>query len=248
MRCLLNAYFNCGYLDINNMPWGAGDNRRYYYQAVSPVPYNELSREDIIQIRPAALMNLAVGIGQKPLIVKSHHFYGQINNVHLFPKLLTKRAFYLLRDPREIAPSYAAHMNCSLDDAIIQMADEAWTIGENDQSYHVLSSWSQNVKSWIQHKDFPVHVIKYAKLKADPASILAGILDRIGFDEIDSRLIDKAVEATQLEKLKAQELVKGFEESPTGNQFFGGERASLSDAQRSRIERDHAEVMNLVAL
>lgn len=248
VRILLNGYFNGGWIDINRLPWGAGDNRRYPYISVSPVNYESLTRDDIICLRPAALMNLAASIAQKPMLVKTHHAYGSINDIHLFPKHISKRAFYMLRDPREVAPSLASHLKLDLDQVIEAMKDEQYTIGENEQQFHLISSWSNHVKSWLQHKDFPVHVIKYANLKKDPGSVLANILDRIGFEKIDHNLIDKVVENTQLEKLKAQEKAAGFEESPEGNDFFGGKREILTGSQKLQIENDHAEVMELVAL
>ena len=244
VRILLNAYFNGGHVNINNMPWGAGDNRRYPYISVSPVDYESLTRDDIICLRPAAMMNLAASIAQKPMLVKTHHAYGSINDIHLFPRHISRRAFYILRDPREVAPSLASHLKQDLDKTIQNMADDHFSIGENEQQFHVVSSWSQNVRSWLQHKDFPVHVIKYENLKKDPGSVLSNILDRVGLEIIDHNIIDKVIENTQLDKLKTQEKRKGFEEAPDGTVFFGGERPQLTESQKLRIENDHSEVMN----
>jgi len=248
VRILLNCYFNGGWIDINRLPWGAGDNRKTAYQMVSPIEYSKLTRADIIHLRPAALMNMAAMISQKPMLIKTHHAYGSVDDIPLFPKHITKRAFYVVRDPREVAPSFAAHMRFDLDQAIKAMNTEDYTIAETDQAFHIISSWSQNVRSWLQHKDFPVHVIKYSNLKKDPGSVLANILDRIGFEKIDHNLIDKVIENTQIEKLKDQEKAAGFEESPEGTVFFGGERPKLTDSQKLQIENDHAEVMELAAL
>lgn len=243
VRILLNAYFGGGHIDINRMPWGAGDNRKYPYVACSPLPYDELTREDIIHLRPAALMHLCASVAQKPMLVKTHHAFGSVDDIPLFPKRVSKRAFYVVRDPREVAPSLANHLGFTIDETIEAMRTDSYTIGDNEQQFHIISSWSKNVQSWINQKDFPVHVVAYSRLKTDPGQVLSNILDRIGFEKIDNNLIDRVIENTSLEKLMAQEDQFGFEEGTNGK-FFGGVRVQLTEKQRKEIENDHQEVMD----
>ena len=247
VRMLLNAYFDDGHLNINVMPWGAGDNRRFPYQAVSPIPIDQLSREDVVLLRSAALMNLVAALGQKPMLVKSHHCHGSINDITLFPARLTRRAFYMVRDPRDVAVSWANHAKISIDEAIDHMENEEHTIEEDEVFFHTVSSWSNHVNSWLSDKLFKVHLIKYEKLLDDPHKILYGILEAIGFEDIESDRIERAVKATEFERLKKQEQDNKFEEAPEGITFFqnGGSnwKNVLTSEQINRIESVHYETM-----
>lgn len=245
VRLLINAYFNDGHLDINRLPWGTGDNRPYYYQAVSPKPIQQLTREEIVLLRPAALLNLIEGVAQKPLLVKTHHVVGSINDIPLIPPIMTKRAFYIVRDPRAVCASYARHMNISIDESIGQMHDPEWTIGETAQFFHTLSTWSSHVSSWINCEAFPVHLVKYENLIDDPCRVLRGMLERIGFEDIDDDRIQRAVDACTLRNLQMQEAEHGFEESPRDLHFFGGKpwQQVLTEEQVHRIESDHKSIM-----
>ena len=247
VRMLLNAYFDNGHLDINVMPWGVGDNRRFPYQAVSPIPIDKLTRHDVVLLRPAALMNLIESIGQKPLIVKTHHCNGTIDDIPLIPERLTKRAFYVVRDPRDVAISWANHTNVSIDEAISDMADTHWTIGEDASFFHTLSSWSNHVNSWLSEKPYNVHLIRYERLLTAPGEVLSAILDAIGFENVSCDRIDRAVKATEFAALQEQEKNNAFEESPEGVKFFREGKSTwrdiLSLEQVERIESDHYKTM-----
>lgn len=245
IRMLFNAYFDNGNLEINRLTWGRGDNSPYFYQAVSPRPIDTLTREEIVYLRPAALMHLIEATGQKPMLVKTHHARASINDIPLIPDKLTKRTFYIVRDPRAVAVSYAKHMAIDIDAAIAQMRDYQWTIGNDERFFHTLSTWSRHVQTWLDCDDFPVHLVKYENLINDPAHVLRGMLERIGFEDIDDQRIIRAVEACSLSNLQAQEAKHGFEESPRDMHFFGGTdwRNVLSNEQVDQIEHDHGHVM-----
>jgi len=247
VRFLLAAYFEDGHLNINSVPWGAGDNRKYVYQTVSPLALDKLTNDDIINLRPAALMHLIASVAQKPLLIKTHHFYGQINDIHLFPHVLNKRAFYIVRDPRDVACSFANHMGFSIDKTIEKMNDETFIIMEEDNLFHALSTWSLHVEGWLNDKPFPVHLVRYEKLVTSTHDVLMTILDKIGFENIDPDQVDRAVKATQFDKLAEQEQKVGFEESPDGVTFFRKDRKKwediLTEAQINQIEKDHGRMM-----
>jgi hypothetical protein len=247
VRFLLAAYFEDGHLDINCVPWGAGDNRKYVYQTVSPLPLDKLTNDDVINLRPAALMHLISSVAQKPLMVKTHHFYGQINDIHLFPNVLSKRAFYIVRDPRAVVCSFANHMKFTIDHTIDKMNQETFIIKEDDSLFHALSTWSLHVEGWLNDKSFPVHLVRYEKLLETPNEVLSNILEKIGFKDISPERIDRAVKATQFSELAKQEEQKGFEEAPEGITFFRKAREDwqsiLTEAQINRIESDHGKMM-----
>lgn len=241
VRLLLNAYLCGGYVNINSFPWGRDDNHKQSYVIVSPKEFSELTEHEIILLRPAALMTM---MGQNPMLIKSHHYYGSVNGVHLFPKTLTKHAFYMARDPREIAPSLAAHMDCDIDEAIRRMTDPDFSVMNSKQDFHLVGNWSDHVKSWL-HKDFPVYATRYSDLKKDPEGTLTSMVKLLGL-KLDKKKIQRSVENTQIEKLQSQEKRHGFRENKGKNLFFGGKRQKLTESQKLQIENDHSEMMELV--
>ena len=170
----------------------------------------------------------------------------------LFPPSLTLGAVYLVRDPRDVAVSYAHHMNWTVDQAIGFMADPLAIIALNrrrmaQQLPQRLSSWSQHVESWL---DAPIRVlpIKYEDMLADPIASFGEIAHFLGFDAAPA-LVEAAVNSVSFERLRATEDKAGFaERMPGSDRFFrrgiaGGWRDSLSPEQIARIEADHGSMM-----
>ena len=125
------------------------------------------------------------------------------------------------------------------------MADQTWSISRDGLIYHVLSDWSTHVGSWTGENPFPVHTIKYEKLVSDPGRILRKVISIMRF-ELDGDQIERAIEACSIEKLKAQEKAKGFQEAVEGTTFFKGDtdwKTELTEDQVKRIELDHGEMM-----
>ena len=81
---------------------------------------------------------------------KTHQVFGNINNVQ-FPNLdCTLGVIQLVRDPRDVALSYAAHYGRDMDTAIEKLFDEKNSINEQSQpgSFEFISSWELNFLSW----------------------------------------------------------------------------------------------------
>jgi len=247
LRLLLNAYLCNGNIDINNLVFGGGDHRKYYYQVVSPLPLTKLNREDILLLRNAALMNMSVGSFQKPCLIKTHNINGIANDIKLIPNNLTEQAFYIVRDPRNVVVSFARHMKLSIDDSIDCMDDRLYSISNDNRFFHVLGNWSENVTSWL-NAEFKVNLIKYERLVSNTREVLENVLKALGID-INNELLDNAIKATSLDKLRDQES-KGFEEKPNNDfQFFNGStdyEKDLTREQIKRIEDDHGQVMEML--
>ena len=249
VRMLLAAYRNKGELDINDPGHSVGDLHLYFHQVVSPKPAMGLDLGAQVLIRPAALAHLMVAYAHiNPLVVKTHYANTMVDDIATIPPGVTERAIYVVRDPRDEAISYANHFKISLDESIEAMANEQRTIQhKQDGLSHLLSSWSTHVESWLSEQRFPVTVLRYERLMEDTHSALAGLLERLGEEDIDAERIALAVDAARLDRLRGQEKTNGFRESPKGVQFFnrGGSwwRGVLTEEQQQRIEADHGAMM-----
>jgi aryl sulfotransferase len=171
----------------------------------------------------------------------------------LVPPDVTLGAVYLVRDPRDVAISFARHMAVDLDRAIAMMADPTDTTGRSLKRLHhrlpeFRLGWSVNVASWLTAEPFTAHVVRYEDMRADPAAALAGILPVLGVTTTPA-VIRAAIAATALDTLREQEVAAGgFVEWQGEGGFFGqgrvgGWRDRLTPAQVSRIEADHGPLM-----
>jgi len=161
-------------------------------------------------------------------------------------------AILIVRDPRDVAPSLANHMDLDLDAAIAFMADGGSSLfgSVNTLSHQLrqqLLGWSAWHESWLEQSDLPVHLLRYEEMQADPVASLAAALSFAG-QEVDREKLAKAVDLARFDRLQAREAQTGFREAPVGRQFFrrgesGGWRGELGAERAARIVRDHGAMM-----
>lgn len=170
----------------------------------------------------------------------------------LFPKD-AGRAVYLVRDPRDVAVSFAHHMNMSIDEAIGAMANPdrmlSWTRSRlGRQIPQLISSWSNHVLGWLDQSGVDLLLLRYEDMQDDPQAALARVAAFCGLSP-SPQAVAGAVAATRFDTLRTQEESGGFIECPTNvSRFFRrgvaeGWRDSLTPEQAGRIVRDHALVM-----
>jgi len=243
MRMFIYAYLGDGTVQINNAV-NAVDMAPELYEKVSPIPLAELGVTECFHLRPAALFGL-VCTGEDQ-IVKTHCCNGFANGIELIPRVFTRGAIYVVRDPRDIAVSYADHMAKSIDETIDMMNDFALTSYLENLSQY-LSTWSNHVLSWTEKVYFKVLAVRYEEMLSDPHKAFRHVAYFLtgGCDE---EKLDKCIEACRFENLRKQEEQFGFrEKSPKQERFFRKGKSSwreiLTPEQVARIERDHGEAM-----
>ncbi|WP_296615916.1 sulfotransferase domain-containing protein [Sphingomonas sp.] len=163
-------------------------------------------------------------------------------------------AILFVRDPRDVAASFAHHMGSSIDTAITRMNDADFCLASasdrlDRQFRQRLCGWSGFARSWLDQRDIPVHLVRYEDMLTDTAATLSAALRFAGL-EPNPEAIDRAVAFASISELRRQETEKGFREAPRKmNGFFrrgtsGGWRDELTSAQVLQIERDHAVMMD----
>lgn len=218
------------------------------------VDSSDLSPEEALLLRPKiyGLIDLQ---GRKTTIWKIHDCWERTSDGEaMFPAAATGAAIYLVRDPRDVAVSFAHHFEVDIDAAIALMADPGYHVAAKSASshYHLpqhYSSWSGHVTSWLDQSDLEPLVIRYEDMVADFATALRRVSSALGWDSSDAA-IEETVLATQFDRLREQELAGSFPEGLRGNRLFfrrgiaGSWRETLSPGQAARIERDHRDVMH----
>ncbi len=188
-----------------------------------------------------------------PLLRKTHevHRTGAPGS-EPFPLPATRAAILIVRDPRDVACSYAPFFGVDLDQAIDAIGDERGSERPSparSTTAQPWGSWTTHARSWLgPDVPFPVHVIRYEDLRTDAARELGPVFRAIGLECTDDEL-ELAVEQARFERLREREAERGFHEvSPATERFFrsgraGGWRDELTDDQVAAIEADHEELM-----
>lgn len=163
-------------------------------------------------------------------------------------------AILFVRDPRDVAASFAHHMRCPIDVAIDRMADADFCFAAaadriDRQFRQRLLSWSGFMRSWLDQRDIPVHLVRYEDLLSDTAATARAALAFAGI-EPDPVQLDQAIAFASIGELQRQEAQHGFREAPRDVRGFfrrgvaGGWRDELHPHQIARIERDHGPMMD----
>lgn len=162
---------------------------------------------------------------------------------------VTSGAVYIVRNPLDVAISYAHHMGRPIDDAITSMATRDVETAVTEKAvYEVYGSWSQHVHSWTRKPHPAIYVMRYEDMVADPTRTFGGLVRHMLLDATADQLAT-AIDRSSFEKLRAQEDRDGFRERPeVAERFFREGRAGqwrevLSTAQIDAIVREHAEEM-----
>jgi len=253
LRLLLEAYRRNGLVDINELSMETSDGGAGIIRAVCPIELRAADRDIQLLLRPAALMNLLMA--QKPGTSVKTHFANirpDGDLPHCIPKTLTKKAVYIVRDPRSVVLSAARHFKYSIDAMVEEMNFQDFTLGGTGiHASCLVTSWSNHVSSWIGEKEFPVHVVKYEDMMADAAKELTEVLEFLKEEEdkeVDPKRVEKAVKACEIAKLEKAEDENGFHEAAgKGRKFFGGGGTRWQDELGPKwikqIEEDHGDVM-----
>jgi hypothetical protein len=240
----LSAYA-LGYVDINrNAGVTCIDCDEYTYNAIAPYPLTEMRPETAIYLRHAAILHLMVSRRYAPTIIKTHTANIVMGGVTMVPRPLTRKAVYLVRDPRDVAASFAKHTGSDIDDTITSMNNMNNIMKSETTAVGIwLTTWSNHVETW--ERDF-VTRIKYEDLKEDPEREFIKILDTFGI-KLNKPRLKKAIRLCNIDRMKKQEDKEGFIELGNQDKFFGqgkGWKNELTDLQAKRIEENHLKVMN----
>ncbi|SDB41705.1 sulfotransferase domain-containing protein [Bauldia litoralis] len=228
--------------------WSVSERLLTRYTPFLGKPATAATPAEIAAVRPrvqASIAAAAPGI----VFVKTHNANGKDFGVPLINKAASAGAIYIVRNPLDVAISYAAFSNASIDEAIKTMATEGWGIQSTAESARVISgSWSQNVASWTDHPNPAVLAVRYEDMLDRPDSTFARIARHIRLKPNNSQ-IRRAVAMTDFDRLRAGEEKSGFAEKPnTADTFFRAGRAgqwqeTLSPEQVATIVADHGRMM-----
>jgi aryl sulfotransferase len=230
---------------------------RQFIDAIIGIRSADLGNDELARLRPDIydFASSKVRSGKR-LFLKVHDAYAALSQEHPIPILEENiyRIVYLIRDPRDVAPSLSRHLGVPLDDAIRMMGDPAHRLSNypwrpGNQVTHLVSSWSEHVKSWAcRAAGPPICVVRFEDLVAAPHATFTTMVTFLNLRLAES-VVSTAIEATHMSVLQRKEAAGGFSEKPPGTHRFFHEgrptawQSTLTAAQAASIEKDHGDMM-----
>lgn len=238
---------------VNALAGGITGGDRHALDDACAISSAEMTAAELLPYR-ALLHRQMAAEAAAPFFVKTHDQYALgADGTALFPADASRAAIYIVRNPLDVALSFAHHSQQDLDATIARMADRhatlnVWPDRISDFLPVHLGRWSDHVAGWTQQQAIRVCLLRYEDMLADPAMALKRVADAVGIDT-NPEAVAAAVAASSLENLQLREAAEGFSEKPANMPaFFRSGRAGewtavLSEAQVARIVADHRAQM-----
>lgn len=211
-------------------------------------PVAEADKRDFAAARPHVQKAIALS-APAAVFIKTHNARIEDRGWPTINLGVSIGAVYLVRNPLDVAISWARFRGVSVDEAIADMAREGNETEPNGDDVHmVLGSWSQNVRSWTAPANPLVLVIRYEDMLDDPLHVFTAVTDHLAIDCVRDDVV-RAIQLSSFDELQSAERASGFlEKPPEANMFFRKGRAGqwrdvLSAEQVDRIVSVHGEQM-----
>lgn len=240
-------------VSINRLP-ASNANSRTLFDTVSGIDSANLLPEEIDRLRPDFYKALSTLSGAD-CYYKIHDAYQHLpDGQAYFPEEATRSTIYIVRNPLDVAPSFAHFLQRDIDQVIAEMNQDQYIFNREWENITPmlslkLCSWSEHVLSWLEAPaGMRVHLMRYEDMLRNPQASFSQVVRAIGLDKTEEE-IQRAITFSSFDTLKAMESQTGFKEKPPqADAFFreglaGGWRKSLSPRQVSAIVDSHGAVM-----
>jgi aryl sulfotransferase len=240
-------------LDINNMVPTTIASSRQLFDELAGVSASDLLPGEIDRLRPAIYRQNALE-SEELIYHKIHDAWIRLpDGQPLIPADVTRAVIYIIRNPLDVAVSFAHHLHTSIDKTITIMNNPNYAFCDRrdrlaNQLRQQMLTWSAHVKSWVDESGLPVWVMRYEDMSSQPEITFKKALDFIGLQHTSAE-IKAALELCSFSRLQKQEEEKGFSErSARSKSFFrkgtvGDWQNVLTREQVEKIIDRHGEVM-----
>ncbi len=227
---------------------GPSDATAALYRKLSKRTLDPTNTTEILALRPEVISAHSSN-GADVNFMKTHNANTLAFGRPLIPAEFTRSAIYILRNPLDMAVSFAHHYGLSMDKTAEAIGNSGHAIyGDETLVHQFIGNWSKHVKSWTKAKKFKVCTLRYEDMLADPEASFGKALKSIGAPSDPARL-RRAIEFSSFAESKKQEQEHGFvEQSQHSKTFFrsgkaGEGRKSLPQSAIDKITADHGDTM-----
>jgi hypothetical protein len=239
-------------VNINELNGGTIASSRQLFDEATGLSSADLTQEEIENLRPEVYRYLATQ-SQDLTFHKIHDAYTLVSgNVPLVPADVTHCALYFIRNPLDVAVSFAHHSNLPCQKIIDQMNDDTFAFCSRTDKLHnqlnqKLLSWSNHIRSWVDLSGLPLQVIRFEDMKNEPLKIFKAAIDFIGLNYSEDA-IAKAIQFSDFKIIKEQEIKHGFKEKPLKSSSFfrkGEIGSGMNELSKEEIDSviNHHQIM-----
>lgn len=240
-------------VDINELYTGSIASGQHWVEEALGIEIDELSQDEIDRLRPDAYRWIAEN-QTDPGYHKIHDAYTYLADEEpLIPPEATRGALCIVRNPLDVAISFAHHSHISIDKSIEHMGRSNYAFCARSDRMHNqlrqwLLSWSGHVRSWLDAPGIDRLVVRYEDMQQQPLQTFSAVARFLKLPA-DQASVSGALEHCAMEKLQQQEAEKGFKEKMSrARSFFrkgiaGDWIETLDKQQVTQIVNDHHEMM-----
>jgi hypothetical protein len=240
-------------IDINALEKSLMASNRLLFDEATGISSADLTFGEIEALRPEVYEHIARQ-SEDLVFQKIHDAYTcNISGKPLIPESATRCVLYFVRNPLDVAVSFAHHNNTSCAAIIGEMNNDEYSFYQRPDKLNLqltqrLLTWSNHVLSWVDDSGLPLKVIRYEDMKERPFETFKAAIEFVGFACNDEQ-IEKAIRFSSFDILREQEQEKGFrEKSPSSKSFFrkglvGSWKEELSPGEAQTVIQNHHAVM-----
>ena len=240
-------------VNINDLHHTPIASSRILFDNASGVSSSDLTPDEIAELRPEVYRQ--VNREASELVFHKVHDAWSLtpSGKPIFPPDITKAVIYFIRNPLDVAVSFAYHSKKKPVEMIKEINDpqNAFCHKKNrlyNQLMQPLADWSTHVRSWVDESDLPVLVLRYEDMLENSYQEFVRALNFIGIKNEDATIYN-AIDVSRLSSLKKMEEESGFKEKPMGmHSFFrkgttGEWREHLTEEAVKELVEQHRTLM-----
>jgi hypothetical protein len=186
------------------------------FDEITGIPSSDLTFDEIDHLRPEVYRYMAMNI-EEIQFKKVHDAYTYLPDGRpMFPPEISKAAIYFIRNPLDVAISFAHHSAKKPHEMLPALNNKQYAfcgrpVKLHNQFRQKLGDWSFHVKSWTEQEHIPVLVLRYEDMKYRTFETFKKAVLFLRLEKTDQE-ITKALAYSDLSVLQEQERESGFRE------------------------------------
>jgi aryl sulfotransferase len=198
--------------DINKLIGGWSYLERAQFDDIMGLSSSDMTEDELNYYRPSFHAGM-VEHAESPVFIKSHEAYRRFPcGSSLFGSVEGSKAIHMVRNPLDVAVSFAHHNDKTIDRTIKKLGNpNAKMSGGAFRFVEFMSDWTSYNESWIRQDEIPVLSLRYEDILTDTEACFTEIIRFTGLDFAEDRL-KKAVAFSSFDQLQKQEKQKGFQQ------------------------------------
>lgn len=256
-RAFLTEYMQPdGLTNINKLILDAHFAERTITNYYADVDSEYLLSVECLAMRKYALSAWANESTKNELFIKTHDAWQLLpDKSPILPIAESKCVVYFVRNPLDIATSYASHINIGIQESVELICNDKTKLTAQNNNNNLLSSfpqllgnWSSHVSGWLNQQNIPIIVIRYEDMLNNTYDCFVKAINFMQISKSEKKIVD-SIEKTSFSTLRKMEEIKGFKQINRKDEYFfrngkaGNWKYELTEDQIMLIWNKHHEMM-----